>query len=58
MAIYGIQDTFGLSPEPFNDPGSYGDFFEWVNASWIYMDIGTILVGALAVLAVHYGYSR
>lgn len=49
MAIYGLQTTFDLSPEPFGDPGSYGDFFEWVNASWIYMDIGTILVGALAL---------
>lgn len=49
MAIYGIQATYGLWPEPFNDPGSYGDFFDWMNASWVYMDVGTILVGALAL---------
>lgn len=49
MAIYGVQASYGLWPEPFSDPGTYGDFFDWVNASWVYMDVGTVLVGALAL---------
>jgi hypothetical protein len=49
MAVYGIQAQFGLWPMPFNDPGSYGDFFAWVNGSWVYMDAATILAGILAL---------
>ena len=49
LAIYGAQAEFGLWPEPFGDPGSYGDFYEWMNASWLYMDLGTILAGAVAL---------
>jgi len=49
LAIYGMQAAFGLWPAPFEDPGSYGDFYEWINASWIYMDVGTILTGIIAL---------
>lgn len=49
LAIYGVQAAFDLWPAPFEDPGSYGDFYEWINASWIYMDIGTILAGIVAL---------
>ena len=34
---------------PFGEPGEYSDFFEWMNASWLYMDLGTILAGAIAL---------
>jgi hypothetical protein len=49
LAIYGVQAAFGLWPAPFEDPGSYGDFYEWINASWVYMDIGTILAAIVAL---------
>ncbi|HVJ41469.1 MAG TPA: hypothetical protein VM639_08225 [Dongiaceae bacterium] len=49
LAIYGLQAEFDLWPAPFEDPGSYGNFYEWINASWIYMDLGTILAGFLAL---------
>lgn len=49
MAIFGLQSAAGLWPEPFSDPGTYGDFFDWVNGSWVYMDVGTVLVAALAL---------
>ena len=49
MAIFGIQAEFELWPEPFGDPGSYGNFFEWLNASWVYMDVAAVIAGALAL---------
>ena len=49
LAIFGLQASFGLWPMPFGEPGAYHDFFEWMNASWIYMDLGTILAGAIAL---------
>ena len=49
MAIYGVQATFELWPLPFGDPGNYESFYDWLNASWVYMDIGTVLAGVLAL---------
>jgi hypothetical protein len=49
MAVYGIQAHFELWPIPMQDPVNYGDFFEWLNASWIYMDLATIAAGAIAL---------
>lgn len=47
LAIYGIQAEAGLWPEAFGDPGSYGGFYEWIKGSWVFMEIGTLLVGAV-----------
>jgi len=44
-----IQAELKIWPEPFGDPGGYDNFFEWLNASWVYMDIGTILAGIVAL---------
>jgi len=49
LAIFGIQASLDLWPMPFGEPGEYSDFFEWMNASWLYMDLGTILAGAVAL---------
>ncbi len=49
MAVYGIQAEADLWPVPFQDPGSYGSFFEWLNASWVYMDVATIVAGVIAL---------
>jgi hypothetical protein len=49
MAVFGIQAQFDLWPIPLQDPLSYGDFFEWLNASWVYMDVATIVAGAIAL---------
>ncbi|WP_395020720.1 hypothetical protein [Dongia sp.] len=49
MAVYGIQAQFDLWPIPMQDPMGYDDFFSWLNASWVYMDIATIVAGAIAL---------
>ena len=49
LAIFGLQAEFGLWPEAFGDPGDYGDFYQWINASWIYMDLGTVAAACVAL---------
>ncbi|HVI87896.1 MAG TPA: hypothetical protein VM659_06310 [Dongiaceae bacterium] len=49
LAIYGVQAEFGLWPTPFDDPAVYSSFSQWINSSWIYMTLGTILAGFLAL---------
>jgi hypothetical protein len=49
LAIYGVQSEYELWPTPFGDPGAYKDFYDWMNASWLYMDVGTIFAGILAL---------
>jgi hypothetical protein len=47
MAVYGIQSELNL--DPLDTPDNYGDFFEWLNASWVYMDVAAIIAGAFAL---------
>ena len=43
MAIYGIQDALDLWKYAQGDPGTYHNFYPYVNGSWLYMEIGTVL---------------
>ncbi len=47
LIIYGIQDALDLWK--YGDPGKYKNFLPYMNGSWIYMEIGTIIAAALAV---------
>jgi hypothetical protein len=49
LIVFGVQDALGIWQSPQGDPGQYKDFYSYVNASWIYMEIGTILAAILAV---------
>jgi hypothetical protein len=49
LAIFGIQASYGLWPSGFEEPDRYGDFYVWIKGSWLFMEIGTVLVGALAL---------
>lgn len=48
LAVYGIQSQLSAwgSSAP---PGSYSDFYNWSENSWIYMDIATIIVSLAAL---------
>lgn len=48
LFIYGLEVTFNFWPER-NAPGSYHQYHVWVKSSWIFMEIGTIAAGALAL---------
>jgi hypothetical protein len=47
LAVYGIERWTGYWPE--KDPGIYADFHPYINASWIYMEIATVIAGILAL---------
>ena len=47
LAIYGVQDA--LNMWSFSKPGSYKDFFPYINGSWIYMELGAIVAAAIAL---------
>jgi hypothetical protein len=51
LMIYGIQDALDLWKYAQGKPGSYRDFFPYVNGSWLYMEIGTILAAIIALRA-------
>jgi hypothetical protein len=47
LAIYGIEEQTGLWPQ--DAPGTYRNYYEWVRGSWIAMEAGTILAGAVGL---------
>lgn len=49
LMIYGIQDALDLWKYAQGKPGEYHDFFPYVNGSWLYMEIGTILAAIFAL---------
>lgn len=48
LAVYGIQDALGLWGQ-FGRPDAYQGFYVWIKGSWIFMEIATILVAAIAL---------
>jgi hypothetical protein len=47
LAVYGLERQFRLWPAL--DPGSYTNFHPDINASWVVMEIATILASAIAL---------
>jgi hypothetical protein len=47
LAIFGAQDALGWWTHA--DPGDYRDFFRWIKASWLPMEIATIVAGCIAL---------
>ncbi len=47
LAIYGVQDALDLWSG--DKPKDYQSFFPLINASWVYMEAGTIVAAALAL---------
>lgn len=49
LMIYGVQDALDLWRFALGRPGEYHDFFPYVNGSWLYMEIGTVIAAAVAL---------
>jgi len=47
LAIYGLQDYFKLWPD--TESMHYPDFYTWVKGRWVWMELGTILAGVIAL---------
>jgi hypothetical protein len=48
LAIYGIQEELGWWGK-FGKPGTVQDFYTWIKGSWLFMEIGTVAAGAIAL---------
>jgi hypothetical protein len=48
MIIYGVQDALDLWRFAQGDPGEYHNFFPYIHGSWVYMEVATVIVAALA----------
>lgn len=48
LAVYGIQDSLDLWGK-FDKPGTVRDFYVWIKGSWLFMEIATVAVAALAL---------
>lgn len=47
LALYGILRQFGWWPQ--GDPGRFRGFHIWIKGSWITLELGTVLAGAIAL---------
>ncbi len=54
LAVYGFQRMLGWWPQ--GDPGTYRDYHIWVKGSWFFMEVATILVGALVLRKVKFPF--
>lgn len=54
LVVYGLERQFGLWPA--EDPGSYTRFHPYIKASWVYMELSTILAALLALRYVKFPF--
>ncbi len=54
LIIYGLQKGLGIWPD--GDPESYRSYHHTVKAAWFYMEVGTLLAGALALYWVRFPF--
>ena len=54
LLTYSIQDIVGLWPS--EHPGSYENYYPWINGSWIIMEIATIVAALIALRFVRFGF--
>jgi hypothetical protein len=48
LVIYGLETYLNIWPQ--DQPGIYKDFFHTIKESWIFMEIGTIFAGSVALI--------
>jgi hypothetical protein len=54
LAIYGLEKMSGMWE--MNAPSDFHSYHVWINGSWIIMEIGTIMVGLIALYFVRFPF--
>lgn len=54
LLTYTIEDIAGLWPN--QHPGHYAGYYDWINGSWIVIEIATIVVAAIVLRFVRFGF--
>ena len=52
LAIFGLQQAFGVWP----DDSHYQEFHRWIEWHWLYMELGTLAVGAVMIWRYRYPF--
>ena len=54
LTVYGLQRWTGAWT--LADPGSYAGFHEWIKGGWVWMELGTVLAGVIALWFVRFPF--
>lgn len=54
LAVYGLQRGLGWWGQA--DPGNYSGFHEWIKGGWLYMELGTVVTGVVALRFVRFPF--
>ena len=54
LLTYTIEDMLGLWPA--DHPGSYKNYYPWINGSWIVMELATIVAALIALRYVRFAF--
>ena len=54
LVTYCVEDLLGWWPA--GDPGKYSDYYPYIRASWIWMELATVAVAAVALNYVRFGF--
>jgi len=54
LALYGLQRLLGLWPQ--GDPGVYRGYHIWMKGSWLWLELGTIAAGLIALRFVRFPF--
>ena len=54
LMIYGLQRWTGWWTHA--DPGSYAGFHEWIKGGWVWMELGTVVAGTVALRFVRFPF--
>ena len=54
LIIYGLQRWTGWWTHA--DPGSYSGFHEWIKGGWVWMELGTVVAGVIALRFVRFPF--
>ena len=54
LAIYGFERLCGLWPQ--GNPGTFRDYHIWVKGSWLFLEVGTIVAGLVALRFIRFPF--
>ena len=54
LLTYSIEDILGVWPGDY--PGTYEQYYSWINGSWVVIELATIVAAAIALRYVRFGF--
>lgn len=54
LAVFGFEKMLGWWPQ--GEPGLYRDYYHWIKGGWFFMEVSTIIAGAIAIKFVKFPF--